>query len=233
MISFIIQEAKEKAEETAVATENEFMTEKLALQTQYSLKIREEYDRKKKEKLSESKIARSRQVTESRFSVMRRRDDKMKEIKRLVLARLANISTNASYPDFIKYLIVQGLLTMAEENVTVHCRREDEKVVEAQLETAAKAFKDAVSKASGFTPTLNLHLSKTDYLPPGPQTANGAASCCGGVKLTARNGKIVCKNTIESRLDLVYKELQPTIRGLLFGYRPAAIGKPSKQQPHH
>ena len=38
----------------------------------------------------------------------------------------------------------------------------------------------------------------------------------GGVKLTACSNKIVCDNTMGSRLDLVYSELMPSIREILF-----------------
>jgi V-type H+-transporting ATPase subunit E len=38
----------------------------------------------------------------------------------------------------------------------------------------------------------------------------------GGVKLTALGGKIVCDNTMSSRLALVYSELMPSIREILF-----------------
>jgi V-type H+-transporting ATPase subunit E len=38
----------------------------------------------------------------------------------------------------------------------------------------------------------------------------------GGVMLTADSGKIVCDNTMASRLELVYEELLPSIRAILF-----------------
>jgi V-type H+-transporting ATPase subunit E len=38
----------------------------------------------------------------------------------------------------------------------------------------------------------------------------------GGVLLTALGGKIVCDNTMASRLNLVYEELLPSIRAILF-----------------
>lgn len=38
----------------------------------------------------------------------------------------------------------------------------------------------------------------------------------GGVALSAANGRIVCDNTLSSRLTVIYAELLPKIRGLLF-----------------
>ena len=39
---------------------------------------------------------------------------------------------------------------------------------------------------------------------------------CGGVKLYNKNMKIVCDNTLKSRLNLVFEELLPAIRSNLF-----------------
>ena len=44
---------------------------------------------------------------------------------------------------------------------------------------------------------------------------------CGGVVLKANRGKIILRNTLDSRLDLVFKDLSPALRGVLFGTRKA------------
>ncbi|CAN0097527.1 unnamed protein product [Hapterophycus canaliculatus] len=46
-----------------------------------------------------------------------------------------------------------------------------------------------------------------------------SAGCPGGLAVSAANGRIVCDNTLSSRLTVIYAELLPKIRGLLF---PAA-----------
>lgn len=77
---------------------------------------------------------------------------------------------------------------------------------------------------------------------------------CGGIKVSARGGKIVCKNTLDSRLDIAFKEIKPQIRGnidirpvvkredmmefgmqigILFGVRPAPVTKASVEPSHH
>lgn len=48
----------------------------------------------------------------------------------------------------------------------------------------------------------------------------------GGIVLHTRKGRIVCSNTIDERLQLVYSEAIPEIRALLF---PSLIKKP---EPH-
>ena len=44
-------------------------------------------------------------------------------------------------------------------------------------------------------------------------------SSAGGIVLSARNGQIVCRNTLDSRLDIAFEQLKPQIRGTLFGFR--------------
>lgn len=43
-----------------------------------------------------------------------------------------------------------------------------------------------------------------------------AAETSGGVIATADTGRIVCDNTMKARLDLIYEELLPSIRAILF-----------------
>jgi V-type H+-transporting ATPase subunit E len=40
--------------------------------------------------------------------------------------------------------------------------------------------------------------------------------CFGGVILTSEDGLIVCKNTLDSRIDLAYQHMLPSIREHLF-----------------
>jgi len=40
------------------------------------------------------------------------------------------------------------------------------------------------------------------------------------VVLSSRQGQIVCRNTLDSRLDIAFSQLKPEVRGKLFGFRP-------------
>jgi len=42
----------------------------------------------------------------------------------------------------------------------------------------------------------------------------------GGVELIAQNGKFVVENTLESRLDLMSRQMIPELRVILFGRNP-------------
>jgi len=41
--------------------------------------------------------------------------------------------------------------------------------------------------------------------------------CFGGVIMTNEDGLIVCKNTLDARLELAYQHLLPNIRSSLYG----------------
>jgi len=232
MIAFIQQEAKEKAEEIAVKTEKEFMADKLSLETQLTQQIRNENERNKKNFLIQKKIAKSKALTESRLSTMRRRDEKMNELKSAVLARLTEVSKSPSYPQLIKFLIGQGLMTLMENNVTIQCRKEDLKVVKQQLQDGIKLFQDTMKASSGVLPTVNVTVDESNYLPPAP-TGQDGASCTGGVLLAARNGQIVCRNTLDHRLEIAFEALKPQIRGALFGVRQKLVQEQSAVRKHH
>jgi len=235
MCNFIIQEAKEKAEEIKQKTEAEFSADRLSLTAQAGVAIRDEHERKKKDKITEQKIAKSQAVTSTRFATMRRRDVRVRELKRDVMKGLAVVSKNEGYAELLRFLIAQSLLTIQEDDVVVHGRKQDMTILEAQLPLAVKIFQDTIENATGIRPICRATLNKRDeeMLPPGPIEGKEGQSCCGGVKLSARAGKIVCRNTLDSRLDLCFKELKPQIREILFTKRAAPKKKAEEPKKHH
>jgi len=232
MIAFIYQEAKEKAEEIKVKTESEFMAEKLSLQTEGSIAVREEFERRRKERLIAKRIERSKMLNDARYKTMRHRDEKMKVLKASVTLRLAEVSKNQKYKELLKFLLIQGIMTMQEENIIVQCRKEDEHLVKPLLDESIASYHSIIETATGVKPPVSLTLSK-DYLAPGPVPGKQAASCCGGVVLSAKGNKIICRNTLDSRLEHVFYDLEPQIRGLLFGVRAKPVVKQEAKAHHH
>lgn len=53
---------------------------------------------------------------------------------------------------------------------------------------------------------------------------------CGGVVLTSRDKRIVCNNTLKSRLDLCFEELLPQIRKVLFPIKEEEIEKSAEKK---
>ena len=143
----------------------------------------------------------------------------MQDLKREVITKLAEVSRDPKYKELVRFLIAQGLMTLLEHEVTLQCRQEDLKIVEAELPTALKMFREQLIKSTGITPTCNVTIDSKNFLPSGPKAGQQGASCAGGVILSARGGQIVCRNTLDSRLDIAFEHSKPQIRGTLFGFR--------------
>jgi len=228
MAAYFKLEAKEKAEEIEQRTEAEFQAifaEKIKLA---SVSVQTDMEHKRKEKNITKKIERSRAQSESRLKRMEMRSKIMKQVKAECYQQLEGVSKNARYGDLCKYLIVQGLMTITETRVILQCRKEDVTVVTAQIEPAIKLYQEFMRTATGITPKAAIDLDQQEFLPSGPVKGELRLACLGGVVLSAREGKIVCRNTLDSRLDLCFEALIPQIRGLLFGVRELKPSVPSE-----
>ncbi|XP_022845479.1 V-type proton ATPase subunit E-like [Olea europaea var. sylvestris] len=213
MVRFIRQEAEEKANEISVSAEEEFNIEKLQLVEAEKKKIRQEYERKDKQVQVRKKIEYSMQLNASRIKVLQAQDDLVNSMKEAGSKELLNVSQNqGSYKNLLKDLIVQSLLRLKEPSVLLRCRKEDEGFVGSVLDSAKKEYAE---KATVHPPEI---IVDSVYLPPAPSdaTAHGLF-CSGGIVLASRDGKIVFENTLDARLDVVFRKKLPEIRKLLFG----------------
>jgi len=228
MIGFIKQEAKEKADDIVRDIEKEATADKLTKERTLTASIKEEYAKKKKDKIVSKRIGRSRKENEARITKMRERDNIIKTLRDEVLEKLADVARNKKYPELIRYLIVQGLMTITENKIILQCRKEDLAIVKAQVDGAIKLYQDYIKENTGIVPKCSVDISN-DHLAPAPVKGKKQASCAGGVVLSARNGTIVCRNTLDSRLDLCFDNLIPQIRAILFGIRdkPVVVEKKS------
>ena len=60
------------------------------------------------------------------------------------------------------------------------------------------------------------------------QALRAAVCCsCGGVVVTSGDGKIVCSNTLDERLQIAYTQNLPMIRGTFFG-----VEAPVREEMH-
>mmetsp|Transcript_24704 Transcript_24704/g.40886 ORF Transcript_24704/g.40886 Transcript_24704/m.40886 type:complete len:222 (-) Transcript_24704:117-782(-) len=209
MVNFILQEAHEKANEIRVKTEHDFNLEKQTLVHEAKLNIQEEFRKKEKDREVQERIARSSEIGECRVKKMQLRDELLNTLVSEAGAKCAVVARGQNYPQLLQKLIVQALIKIEENEVTVYCRKDDVKMVESVLPAAIKEYVEIIERESTvkLVPDVTLNkeakkmLNETTY---------------GGIMLTAINGKIVCDNTMASRLKLVYHELLPSIRAILF-----------------
>jgi len=131
--------------------------------------------------------------------------------------QIATKSSNAAqYNDLMKDLTVQALIKIDDLKVEAHCRESDVKILEDVLETAVTEYKAIMKKECGVVRDVVVNVNKSNFLPPAPSGGDNLKSCCGGVVLTALDSRVVCSNTLDARLDLVFEETKPNIRQQLF-----------------
>ncbi|KAI8016707.1 V-type proton ATPase subunit E [Camellia lanceoleosa] len=214
MVRFIRQEAEEKANEISVSAEEEFNIEKLQLVEVEKKKIRQEFDRKSKQVEVRKKIEYSMQLNASRIKVLQAQDDVVNEMKDSARKELLGVANNRNvYKKLLKGLIVQSLLQLKEPSVLLRCREIDVVLVESVLDDAKHEY---IDKAGVHAPKITI--DKRVYLPP-PRSSEDShgPSCSGGVVLASQDGKIVCENTLDARLDVVFRQKLPEIRKHLLG----------------
>lgn len=216
MRQFILNEAKDKAEEISAKALQEFSVEKLRLVNQTKDKIQQDFDRKAKQVETQAAIARSTAINRSRLEKIQCRQEMLQslaaESKKALVEQLKSEGTSQT---FVTKLIVQGMLMLLEDEVQIRCRASDDALVTQCIPLAAAEFAKVVLTETGAKKSCKLSIDKVTKLPPAP-TGEPGPSCLGGVVLTCQNGSISVDNTIDSRLDLVLEQAKPTIRKLLF-----------------
>uniref|UniRef100_M1AW30 Translation initiation factor IF-2 n=1 Tax=Solanum tuberosum TaxID=4113 RepID=M1AW30_SOLTU len=207
MVRFIRQEAEEKANEISVSAEEEFNIEKLQLVEAEKKKIRQEYERKEKQVDVRKKIEYSMQLNASRIKVLQAQDDLVCSMKEAASKELLNVSHHHNhhiYKKLLQALIVQSLLRLKEPSVLLRCREDDVSLVEDVLDAAKEEYAE---KSQVHAPEV---IVDQIYLPPAPSHHNAhGPSCSGGVVLASRDGKIVCENTLDARLEVVFRKKLP------------------------
>jgi V-type H+-transporting ATPase subunit E len=209
MVNFILQEAHEKANEIMVKTEHDFNLEKQTLIHTGKSKINDQMAQFERDYEVKQRIERSNAITASRTKRMEARDALLQVMLKEAYASVAKEATKPGYKALVTSLIVQGLLTLENETeVEVCCRNEDVKVVEGCLAAAAAEFKASKKIPGAVSVTLSKQRLPSEIVPSFPSGP--------GVVITARQGTIVCDNTLACRLDLVKYEKLPEIRSNLF-----------------
>ena len=170
---------------------------------QETLTIEALYAKKHKQALIPRRIQQSNHVNKSRLKVLQQREETLNKLHQEAKARLGQTQGK---PDVYKGL-VQGLLTQAvfqliEQDITIICRKKDVALVESLIPVVAAE----VATKSKIKP--NLKISQSQSLDD---------NSAGGIIATALDGRILCNNTLEGRLELAREKLMPAVRMVMFG----------------
>lgn len=213
MCKFIKQEAEEKASELRVQAEEEFNLEKLQLLEQEKAKIRKEYERREAQVEVKKKIEYSKQLNEMRLKVLAARESAIQEIVAEAKLKLREVSKNpAAYKKLLTDLLVQAMRKLNEKNATMKVRQVDLMLAKEVLEPARKSYTALFQEEAPV-----LTLDQSSFLPPPPTANEELDSCNGGLTLASTDGRILCSNTVDDRIQIAYHANLPDIRARLFG----------------
>jgi len=216
MVNFILNEAKDKAEEIEAKALEDFNIEKLKLVQQMKEKIRQDYVRKAKQVETQCAIARSTAINRSRLEKIKARQEVLGKVQDDVTAKLqAELRSEPKHKKLITSLITQGLLMLLEDEVSVQCRECDSNLVQGCLADAAASYSNVIKQQTGVSKNVKLAIDRSGFL-PGPPGGGAGKSCIGGIVLSCSDGKIKVNNTLDERLKLTMELDKPAIRGLLF-----------------
>jgi len=98
-----------------------------------------------------------------------------------------------------------------KKKVFVICREIDHSLVASVIGEAKGKYEKIVGR------TVDLTVDPSIRLSPAPVEGSTAPSCSGGIMLSTAEGKIICSNTLEQRLSMVYEQQLPSVRTMMFG----------------
>ena len=203
MISFIRQEAVEKARELQVKADEEFNIEKAKLVRQETVHLEATFTKKLKKVQTAQKISQSGFLNKSRLEVLSVRDEALNQIFEDARQSLASVTADETkYKTLLKDLLLQCMLELMDSNVEVECKRSESQLIASIVETAKHEYEEK----TGLKVDVSISSRHLDE------------SCSGGLVATSFNGKIRCDNTLETRLRLLSEKMLPAIRVALFGH---------------
>uniref|UniRef100_UPI00358FBD1C V-type proton ATPase subunit E 1 n=1 Tax=Myxine glutinosa TaxID=7769 RepID=UPI00358FBD1C len=200
MMAFIEQEANEKADEIDAKAEEEFNIEKGRLVQSQRLKIMEHFEKKEKQIEQQKKIQMSNLMNQARLKVLKAREDLIQDLLDEARRRLAHGSQHGT--QLLHNLVLQSLFQLLEPRVVVRCRKVDAKYLDKIIPEICSNYKKKTQM------DVIVTIDHSNYL---------SAEIAGGIKLSIPDGKIFISNTLESRLDMMSRQMMPEIREALFG----------------
>ncbi len=103
------------------------------------------------------------------------------------------------------------MIKLLEPELHLKSRKEDLAMIREMIPECEKEFRALMEKE-----VAEGHYETKLKLIEGENMGNDEGGECGGVIVFTPDRKIVCINTLKSRLDLCFEELLPHIRKILF-----------------
>ena len=144
-------------------------------------------------------------MTEREKCIQKIKDD----VKEKLIDEIATIK-NPEYKRVLKNIIIQGMIKLLEDEVVLKCREEDVSYVESITSECSSEFKAFMLQETGRDYATKLTVDRTKCI------TKQDGGQYGGVILSSTDRRIICINTMLSRLNQCFDELLPDIRRTLF-----------------
>lgn len=127
-------------------------------------------------------------------------------------------SNSAGYRELLSQLISEGLVQIDEAIVTLECLESEISLVTELCETSLSKYRDIVQEQYNSDPVKykTQYATSIKCIVKVHEKRRLDSSSIGGVRLVGDNGRIVCDNTLKTRLKIVVEEQLPQIRSMLF-----------------
>ena len=207
------QNAHEKAFELQVLAQRAFEVEKNKIVFEGRQQIKHDQDERINKLNQDLNIFRSKKINESRLQKMKERNKCLLEIKEVMISQLKQTmkSDRKRYLQTLKNLILQGMIKMIEPTLKILVRKEDESDIKGMLKDLEAQYSKFMHEQTGRDEyECTLEVATGSYITDEKDFG------CGGIILFTTDSRIVCENTLYSRLELAFQDMLPGIRATLF-----------------
>lgn len=213
MSAYIMQEATEKVNEINLKTEQERDRQLTLLGIEGKREIDAEYERMMKDLNKKKRVMKAKASQKELVRKFQTRDKLLDTLLDEARAQLAGVAKSGEYENMCKQLIVQGLVKLMETDVKVRCRKADVQMITKLIPSAAQEYQKLFKEQCEMDMKANIRVDDARFL---------RDDSSGGVILMGHGNKIVCDNTLDTRLKLCFEDLKPVVRGCLF---PSSMAK--------
>jgi V-type H+-transporting ATPase subunit E len=204
IISYIMQEAADKAEEIAVQTEDAFEAQKAQIVTVEKARLEAEHRKSLVLLEQEKRIAISNCTSEARLTLLRAREELLESLVADAKASVKTLIGDADkYASILADLAVQAHSLLSEPTVHLVLRGSDAKLFRARVHDM---LKDRL-------PSVEFKVTVEEVLPE-------EGDCPGGLIAVSVDGKIRVDNTFATRFGQALHALLPDLRAALFADSP-------------
>ncbi len=167
-----------------------------------------------------ARIRASSEIGASRTQKMQDRATLLSTLLQKTHSSLAQVPVDANYAQLLKKLVIQALIKIEEQDgLVVYCTNRDLATLKKVLPDAITEYKAIMQTAAKVTISPSVKVNEDRSKDLNPELCGG-----GGVIITAQEGRIVCDNSLGGRVGIVWEELLPSLREIMFPAAEAVAG---------